>query len=338
VTVDLNLGAEQRQIIASVKDVLADRFPLSRFRDARGGDHDKDALAQVAELGWLGLGIEEQFGGAGFALVDDVLLFRELGHHLVTPAVMAGSLGAHLALACGNTGLAADIASGAVRLSLANALRGDEGDRPTTTYVIYDGADADYLLSWDATEFACFPASQLIVPQPGRCIDRTVSLRRASGVATGNLTLTDDAARKLRRRADLLIAAQLLGMTEGALDLSVEYAKLRRQFGQPIGSFQAIKHRCADMKVRAKVLASLVLMAALAEQGGHPDAALQIAAARLLASRYAIENAGAGIQIHGAMGFSAECDAHLFLLRAHLLENVGSTAAEREVEMASLPQ
>jgi alkylation response protein AidB-like acyl-CoA dehydrogenase len=338
VTVDLNLGAEQRQIIASVKDVLVDRFPLSRFRGERGGDRDKEALAQVAALGWLGLGIEEQLGGAGFTLVDDVLLFRELGRHLVTPAVMAGSLCAHLALALGNTGLAADIMKGALRLSLANALRGDEKGRPTPTYAIYDGADADYLLFWDATEFTCVPASQVIAPQPGRCIDRTISLRRASVAATSNLTLRDDAARKLRRRADLLIAAQLLGMAEGALDLSVEYAKLRRQFGQPIGSFQAIKHRCADMKVRVKVLAALVLMAALAEQEGHRDAALQVAAARLLASRYALENAAAGIQIHGAMGFSAECDAHLFLLRAHLLENVGSTAAEREVEMASLPQ
>jgi alkylation response protein AidB-like acyl-CoA dehydrogenase len=92
------------------------------------------------------------------------------------------------------------------------------------------------------------------------------------------------------------------------------------------------------MKVRARVLSSLVTMAALSEREGRDDAALQVSAARLLAARYAIENAAAGIQIHGAMGFAAECDAHLFLLRAHLYENIGSTATERELEMASLPQ
>src|SRR5262249_29947122 len=128
-----------------------------------------------------------------------------------------------------------------------------------------------------------------------------------------------------------------LGAAEAALALAVDYAKLRQQFGQPIGAFQAIKHRCADMKLRTKLLGALVLMAALSEREGRSDAAAQIAAARLLAARYALDNAAAGIQIHGAMGFTAECDAHLFLLRAHLIENVGSTAREREVEMAAMP-
>jgi alkylation response protein AidB-like acyl-CoA dehydrogenase len=334
-TIDFNLSSDQRQIVESIQDVLTDKFPLSRFRDARGDNHDTRALAEVAALGWLGLGVAEQHGGAGLTLVEDVLLFRALGKHLVTPNVMAGSLGAHLALAVGNAELASEIVTGGVKVSLASRL-GPETDS-ATVHALYDSVGADYCLHWDAAQIACVPIGQLESPQPARCLDKTIALLRVPGLPAGNLSLTGDAAQTLRRRADLLVAAQLLGLAEGALDLAVDYAKLRHQFGQPIGSFQAIKHRCADMKVRVKVLSALVLMAALSEHERRGDAALQIAAARLLASRYALENAAAGIQIHGAMGFTAECDAHRFLVRAHLLENLGSTSSEREVEMASLP-
>ncbi len=335
-TIDFNLGSDQRQVVESIQNVLIDKFPLSRFRGARGGSHDNDALAEIAALGWLGLGVAEEHGGAGLTLVEDVLMFRALGRHLVTPNVMAGSLGVHLALAAGNTVLASEIMTGRMRVCVANRLDGPQPDG-AVVHALYDPEGADCCLHWDARQIASVPLSQLGLPQPARCVDKTISLLRVSGAPAGNVSLIGDAAQKLRRRADLLVAAQLLGLAEGALDLATDYAKLRHQFGQAIGSFQAIKHRCADMKVRVKVLTSLVLMAALSEHEGRGDAALQVTAVRLLASRYAIENAASGIQIHGAMGFTAECDAHLFLLRAHLLENLGSTSTEREVEMASLP-
>jgi alkylation response protein AidB-like acyl-CoA dehydrogenase len=337
-TIDLDLDQDQRQVLASIQELLADKFPLSRMRAGSCGDRDRGALGQLAALGWLGLGVEEGHGGAGFTLAEDVLLFRELGRHLVTPSVLASSLGAHIALALGRTDLAREIMEGTVRPCLANRLHGLTSAGPSGTYTIYDSAGAEYLVLWDSSEIACQPFRQVSAVEPGRCIDRSVSLLRATVVTNGEYTLAGDAARRLRLRAELLVAAQLLGIAEGALDLAVGYAKLRRQFGQPIGSFQAIKHRCADMKVRAKLLSALVLMASLSEREGRNDAALQIAAARLLAARYAIENAATGIQIHGAMGFTAECDAHLFLMRAHLLENIGSTSTERELEMASLPE
>jgi alkylation response protein AidB-like acyl-CoA dehydrogenase len=334
-TVDFNLDAAQRQILASVQDVLADQFSLARFRIARGGDHDRSALAEVAALGWFGLGVPEEAGGAGLPLVDEMILFRELGRHLATPSILAASLGVHVALALGNASLATDIMGGRARVCLANALTGRAVGR--VRLAIYDGADADYLLFWDAASFSLLPFHCVGESQRGRCLDRTVSLMHADVVSDGASTLTAAAAQALRIRADLLVSAQLLGLAEAALDVAVDYAKLRRQFGQAIGSFQAIKHRCADMKVRVKPLAALVTMAGLAVQEGHRDAALQVASARLLAARYAIENASAGIQIHGAMGFTAECDAHLFLLRSHMLEHIGGTITEREAEIASLP-
>lgn len=328
-SVDLNLSGEQRQIVASVQHVLADRFPLSRFRNTRGGDCDRAMLAEVAALGWFGLGVDERQGGAGFGLVEEVLLFRELGRNLVTPSVLAGVLGVHLALALGQTGLAAGIMSGRVHSALTTPLQG-------ANHAALDSAGADGLLVWENSRFAWAPADGLNAAESGKCIDRTISLRRIALAGKAAFALEGDAASALWRRADLLVSAQLLGMAEQALDAAVDYAKLRQQFGQPIGAFQAIKHRCADMKMRVKVLGSLVPMAALAEQDGQPDAPHQVAAARMLATRYAVENGAAGIQIHGAMGFTAECDAHLFLLRAHLLENLGSTARARDIAFASM--
>jgi alkylation response protein AidB-like acyl-CoA dehydrogenase len=336
-TIDLDLSPDQRQIVQSIDDVLADKFPLARFRQARGGDHDHAALPALAALGWLGLGVAERHGGAGLGPVEEVLLHRALGRHLVSPGVLASALAVHLALAVGNTGLAGDIMAGKTRACLASSRRGSTRDGAAASVAIIDAREAESCVFWNAALIACMPLAQLGAPRPAHSMDRTVALQHATLAAAGNLVLTGDAGAALRRRADLLVAAQLLGIAEAALDLAVEYAKLRQQFGQPIGAFQAIKHRCADMKLRTKTLNALVLMAALAEQAGQSDATVQVAAARLLASRYALDNAAAGIQIHGAMGFTAECDAHLFLLRAHLLENLGSNAAEREIAMASLP-
>jgi alkylation response protein AidB-like acyl-CoA dehydrogenase len=337
VTIDLDLSLDQRQIVQAIDDVLADKFPLARFRQARGGDHDHAMLPALAALGWLGLGVEERHGGAGLGPVEEVLLFRALGRHLVSPGVLAGSLAIHLALTAGNTGLAGDIMAGRSRACLASSRRGGGRDGAAATLALYDSREAESCVFWNASLIACVPLAQLGGTEPAHGMDRTVAVQHASLASAGNLARTGDAAAALRRRADLLVAAQLLGIAEAALDLAVDYAKLRHQFGQPIGAFQAIKHRCADMKLRTKTLNALVLMAALSEQAGQSDAAVQVAAARLLASRHALDNAAAGIQIHGAMGFTAECDAHLFLLRAHLLENLGSSAAEREIAMASLP-
>ncbi len=331
-SIDLNLSGDQRQITASVQDVLTDRFPLGRFRNTRGGNCDQSIFSEVVELGWLGLGVAEDAGGAGFTLVEEVLLFRELGRHLVTPCVLASVLGAHLALALGKAAFAAGIIAGTQRVALANRLVGGGA----LTHAVLDGAGCDWLLFWDEAGFTCLSREAISRQDVGQSIDRTLSLQRVALAAGEGLHLAGDAAAALRRRADLLIAAQMLGLAQAAQETAVDYAKLREQFGQPIGAFQAIKHRCTDMKLRETVLEALVLMAALAERNNEADAAFQIASARLLGSHYAIENGAAGIQIHGAMGYTAECDAHLFVLRAHVLDSIGSTAALREAALAAM--
>jgi alkylation response protein AidB-like acyl-CoA dehydrogenase len=125
-----------------------------------------------------------------------------------------------------------------------------------------------------------------------------------------------DAAQLLRLR--LIDAAALAGMADAALEMAVAYAKSREQFGRPIGSFQAVKHHCANMVVAARCARDQVLFAAVAIDEDREDAALQTECALHVAGAAALDNAGKNIQIHGGIGFSDEADPHLILKRAQL--------------------
>ena len=123
----------------------------------------------------------------------------------------------------------------------------------------------------------------------------------------------------------MLLAAGLTGIAEHACDLTVEYAKVREQFGQMIGSFQAVKHRCADMVVRARLAWYQTALACLKIETGTVDGALQAAAAKITAAQAAHENGRAAIQLHGGIGFQSECDAHWFMKRSHLYDQAGGS-------------
>jgi alkylation response protein AidB-like acyl-CoA dehydrogenase len=127
----------------------------------------------------------------------------------------------------------------------------------------------------------------------------------------------DDAA-ALRLRANVLVAAELAGIATATAEQSTQYAKDREQFGVPVGSFQAVKHRCADMAVRAEAATSLVRYASLAVRDGLPDAAFHADAARAVAARNAVENAQINVQNHGGIGFTWEHTAHRYVTRAQV--------------------
>jgi hypothetical protein len=126
-----------------------------------------------------------------------------------------------------------------------------------------------------------------------------------------------DAPQLLRLR--LLDAAALAGIAEATLDMSVAYAGMREQFGRAIGSFQAVKHHCANMAMAARCARDQASFAAVAIDEGRDDAALQVESALFVSGSAALENAAKNIQIHGGIGFSDEADPHLFLKRAQLL-------------------
>lgn len=330
-TISFDLTPDQRQIIDSVSKALRDNWPASRFRAVARQDTSRDEMADAVRLGWIGLSVQDSEGGSGFSVVEDALTFRELGRHLITPNAFASSVAAKIALGSGRQALARDILEGRTAVALANPVR-----EPSDGYFVYDGDAAQYVLAINNSDLALMPVELLQRQDAAHCVDRTVGLRPARGPDLKHPSAIGGDA-EARLFAELLLSSQLLGIAEAAMDLAVDYAKTRHQFGQPIGAFQAIKHFCADMKIRVSVLTAQVLLAALCLKEHKADAELQVASAGLLAARYAVLNAAAGIQIHGAMGFTAECDAHLYLLRAHLLENIGRTQGQRENLMMTLP-
>ena len=140
----------------------------------------------------------------------------------------------------------------------------------------------------------------------------------------------------IRLEASALAAALLVGIATAETDLAVAYAKERRQFGRPIGSFQAVKHICADMLTRAEVARAAVYAAGVHLDGhGDGDTARAVTGAMLLASEAAFANGKACVQVHGGMGFTWEIDAHLYLKRAAALIALHGGADTYAEEMAA---
>ncbi|MEX2393724.1 MAG: acyl-CoA dehydrogenase family protein [Actinomycetota bacterium] len=134
-----------------------------------------------------------------------------------------------------------------------------------------------------------------------------------------------------------LTAALLSGIASKTVELAVGYAKEREQFGKPIGTFQAVKHMCADSLVRAEVARAAVDAAGVLLDAGDADSTRAVHAAKLLAGEYAVQNAKTCVQVYGGMGFTWEVDVHLYLKRAAVLSTqFGGTEAQAELLAASL--
>jgi alkylation response protein AidB-like acyl-CoA dehydrogenase len=237
-------------------------------------------------------------------------------------------LAAHLAAGQGDAGKARAILEGGARVGLAIAAA-KAGD----CYLLA-AQQADLLLIVDKGRLALVPAADAADRVTRDPLDGTVDLQRAV------LRPGEAAAARLTEagydRFLVLLAAYQLGIAEAALRVAVEYSKLREQFGRPIGAFQSIKHLCADARMRNEAAQFQTIYAGLASHDGHDDARAQALSALIVAEQAAILNAEAAIQIHGGMGFTDECTAHLFLKRARLMSRLGGGQADLLDKLAAL--
>lgn len=313
--VDLIPSDELRMIEDGLRSFLQGRLPVERLREVQnhGGAAEQALWADLAGLGLFALGSPEACGGMGLGLAEEALAARALGLSLVSPAVLAQLVAPHFA---SHGALRAALVAGTTKTAFANAF----GDG---TAQLIDGSAAEQVLLVSPQGAMLLPRNALGEARDMAGMDETVTMARVAVPA--ELPARCHAA----ERSSLLIAAYLTGIAQATLAMAVDYAKTREQFGQPIGAFQAIKHQCADMASRAAAAEAQSFFTAVGF-GQTLDVASEVACARLLADRAAIDNARANIQIHGGMGFTADCDAHLFLKRAHLLALLGSNqAAER---------
>ena len=282
--------------------------------------------SSLVDAGWVGLEVPEQFGGAGATFAEVAVICQEMGraasaNHYLGSAVLA--IGTLKALQSSETRdkLLSDATSGDVRVAVAlepGFVPDAEGaDR---ILVIADGGVAE-------------PAA-VVTPQP--VLDDT---RRLATVTVDDVDAAevlrfdgdpDEAVRRLKDRAAVAIACDSLGLCEAMLSATVGYAKVRRQFDRPIGSFQAVKHACADMLVSIAVSRQLVDAAVQAVAEDRADAGVAAAMAKSYVCGVAVDVVGKAMQLHGGIGYTWESGIHVYLKRAALNRSLfGSPAAHR---------
>jgi alkylation response protein AidB-like acyl-CoA dehydrogenase len=291
-------SADQLALASTFNESLEALLKLSRLHVM---ENESDEIwSSLEALGLFGIGVAEEEGGSGLGATEEALIVMQLGRRLAAPSVLATIGAAHAAARHG-----APRVSG-VRRTAAAYRRGDR-------VVMIEDGKAELVLLRAGAETALYASGF-----PSKPLETRLWLSRLrESTALPDTLAHFDAAGELRLR--LIDAAALAGIAEAAVEMSVAYAGLRKQFGRPIGSFQAVKHQCADAAIAARRARDQTSFAAIAVDDGRVDAALQVDCALLVAGNAALENSGKNIQIHGGIGFSAEADPHLLLKRAQLL-------------------
>ncbi|MEY2522901.1 MAG: hypothetical protein QOJ66_1466 [Ilumatobacteraceae bacterium] len=301
----LSLSPEQLEIAAVAEKFVANELPLAKIRVLADGDTplaiDDGTWKRCADMGWFALGVPEARGGVGFGPVEEFVLFRELGRHLTPGPFISTVIAGWVAVAAGDNQLSAELFSGDRRAGLV------------VDNLVLDGEVGGLAVQFD--HHIC-RLSTITALDSRRSVDASVRIAAAD---LGE-TVGEASDPMLASRAQILVAAMQLGIANAVRDMSVEYAKVRMQFGKPIGTFQAVKHRCADMAIRSHAATAQTLFAAFHVESRADDAAFQAASAVLVANKAANLNAADNVQNHGAIGFTVEHDAGLFARRAHMLE------------------
>ena len=324
---------DQAQLLEAFQRVTREAFPVSRLISREGSPLNQDVAQwpMISQLGWFGLLLPESDPTQSYGLVDQCLAHREFGQCLLTPLVLGSMLAAALATRAGAQAEAQAIVAGRIKVAPAIACE-RHGGRPAAgnRYYVVGLNDCDSVLIWNDAGAGLFPVSQFTDITTAQPVEESLTLHLATlKQAEPSLWM---ASPIIARQATLLISAQLVGAAQAALDMGVAYAKTREQFGQPIGAFQAIKHKCSDMLARVEVAWGQVMMAALSQDADGADA-FHVSAAKVLATDAALKNAAANIQVHGGMGFTAECAAQLYLKRAHTLDLLAGPGREHHLRI-----
>ncbi len=299
---DLLPTEQQGDLITWAKALVLDVAPLTQSRERINSSSriDRDAWRKAARAGLF----------AARPFVEHLMLATELGRELAPLPYLAGILCASLAAQSNATAMLERLATGDTVVALAET----EGEHVR----LYEAEGADLLLIINAQSARLFEAAALSERKTLAPLDPL------TGIALARL---DDSTPVLEVRgaemlikARLLVAAQAAAIAEATRDVSAKHALTRVQFGKPIGTFQAVKHRCADMAIRAESALALTRLAAAMVSDSQPGAALQALSAKAIATRAALTNARDNIQNFGGYGTLDMLDHHLFMKRCHVLD------------------
>jgi alkylation response protein AidB-like acyl-CoA dehydrogenase len=312
--VDFELSEDEAALAEGMRRLCAGRFPLERVRATEGTDAVVDAAgwAELADAGVFNLRLPETAGGAGLDTGAAAVVFEELGRALVPGPLLATHLAA---------GIVDGAADGKALVGgLHRPVTGAGAPAAGAPVVVAHLGSLQALVVVDDHGLSVVDPAALRSTPVARALDPLTPLWRVDALPEGERVGGPEEAARWRRDAQVIGGALLVGLAGATLDLAVAYAKVREQFGKPIGSFQAVKHMCADMLVRAEVARAAVHAAAVTiDQPDVGDGTRAAAGAALLAGEAAIANGKSCIQVHGGMGFTWEVPAHLYLMRARLL-------------------
>ena len=339
-----DLTDEQGAIRSTAREFLAARYKSERIRELAGSEHgfETSDWEEMAELGWPGLALPEQWGGQGLGIVELAVLFEEMGYALA-PSPLLSSTVAGLALAARGSDeqkdrwlrpLAAGEARGTVALFDAGtaaaiggfameAKAGGEGVvLDGEKVLVMDAATADFFLvaTADGRRHLVERGAEgvSVSAEPSIDLTRRLYAVRFDGVRVASEATLDGAQEDylpVLWRACVAVAAESTGIAQRTMEMAVEYAKDRKQFGRPIGSYQAVSHRCAQMLLETENSRSAVYGAAWAADAEPEALPLAASMAKAYASDAGWRVPDASIQVHGGIGFTWEHDLHFFLKR-----------------------
>ena len=321
---------DQHAIKRTAKELLADRFNPERVRElAESRRYDEDAWREMCELGWPGIFVEERYGGQGLGVVELVILMEELGYALA-PVPFLSNAAAGLALQVAGTpqqqarwlpGIASGEARGTVGFLGNGEARLVPDADSAEVIVIFTGAGA----------FAVEPSAAEV--EPFETMDGTRRFARVR--AEGGDPLIGDGGDVPYRIATAL-AAELTGVGQRVMEMAVEYARNRKQFGRPIGSYQAVSHRCAQMLLEVEGARSASYYAAWCADAEPETLPLAASMAKAYASDAGWRVTASSLQVHGGIGFTWEHDLHFFLKRAKVDGLLYGSAGELRDYVAGL--
>ncbi|HEV2726712.1 MAG TPA: acyl-CoA dehydrogenase family protein [Solirubrobacterales bacterium] len=339
-----DLTDEQRAIKSTAHDFLASRFKSERIREIAESESgfDESGWKEMAELGWAGLALPEEWGGQGLGIVELAVLFEEMGYALAPSPLLSNTV-AGLALAAAGSDEQRErwlrpLAEGELRgtpalfdagmpvepgkFSMAAEPDGDGVVLNGEKTLVLDAASADFFLvaTSDGRRHVVEKGAEGVTVVPEESIDLT---RRVSSVRLDGVRVAPEASLPggamdylpVFLRACVALAAESTGIAQRSLEMSVAYAKDRQQFGRPIGAYQAVSHRCAQMLLETENSRSAVYGAAWAADAEPESLPLAACMAKAYASDAGWRVPDAAIQVHGGIGFTWEHDLHFFLKR-----------------------
>jgi len=360
-----DLTDEQQAIKATAHDFLAARYKSDRIRELAESENgfEQSDWDEMAELGWTGLALPEEWGGQGLGIVELCVLFEEMGYALAPSPLFSNTI-AGLALSlCGSDDqrerFLRPLAEGRLRgtpalwdaggpaaigsFTMEPRAEGDGIVLDGEKVLVMDAAAADFFLvaTADGRRHLVERGAEGVTVTPSTSIDTTRRLYavRFDGVkvaAEDSLPAAEADYYAVFNRLCVALAAESTGIAQRTMEMAVSYAKDRQQFGRPIGAYQAVSHRCAQMLLDTEKARSTTAFAAWAADADPARLAEAAAMAKAAASEAGREVTAAAIQMHGGIGFTWEADVHWLYKRAQIDAALLGNAKVHRMRLARL--